>query len=60
MPLAMLLERVPGKAYLGLIIFPLFVFTWFPVTVAGYFTRNNREWSHTVHTRAVRLEEISH
>ncbi|GIM44813.1 glycosyl transferase family 2 [Collibacillus ludicampi] len=60
MPLAMLLERVPWKAYLGLIIFPLFVFTWFPVTVAGYFTRNNREWSHTVHTRAVRLEEISH
>lgn len=60
MPLAMALERVPGKAYLGLIIFPLFVVTWFPVTVAGFIRRNKKDWNHTVHTRAVRLEELSH
>ncbi len=58
MPLAMLLERVPWMAYLGLPLFPLFMFTWFPVTFLALFTRHNRVWQHTVHTRAIRLDDL--
>ena len=57
-PLAMLLERVPWMAYLGLPLFPLFMITWFPVTFLALFTRHNRVWQHTVHTRAIRLDEL--
>jgi cellulose synthase/poly-beta-1,6-N-acetylglucosamine synthase-like glycosyltransferase len=58
MPLAMILERCPPKAFLGLLVFPVFIVTWFPVTLAAFFTRNNREWSHTMHTRAMRFHDI--
>ncbi len=58
MPLAMWLERVPWKAYLGLPLFPIFMVTWFPVTLVALFTRHNRVWQHTVHTRAIRLDDL--
>lgn len=58
LPLAMLLERVPLKALLALVILPVFTLTWFPVTTAAFFTRKNRVWDHTLHTRAIRLDEI--
>ncbi|MDB5083527.1 MAG: Beta-monoglucosyldiacylglycerol synthase, partial [Bacilli bacterium] len=58
-PLAMLLERKPLKAYIGLIVYPLFLLTWIPITIVAFFTRNNKQWSHTVHTRSIRLEEVS-
>ena len=58
LPLAMLLERVPWLAYLGLPLFPLFMFTWFPVTLMALFTRRNRVWQHTIHTRAIRLDDL--
>lgn len=57
-PLAMLLEKAPLKAYLGLLIYPVFILTWFPITIKGYFTRDNKEWSHTAHSRAIRVEEL--
>ena len=58
MPLAMLLERVPWMAYLGLPLFPFFMFTWFPVTLIALFTRRNRVWQHTIHTRAIQLDDL--
>ncbi|MBX6394772.1 MAG: glycosyltransferase family 2 protein [Alicyclobacillaceae bacterium] len=58
LPLAMLLERIPWKAFLGLLVVPVFMLTWFPVTTAAFFTRKNRVWNHTLHTRAIRLDEL--
>lgn len=58
MPLAMLLERVPWLAYLGLPLFPFFMFSWFPVTLIALFTRRNRIWKHTIHTRAIQLDDL--
>lgn len=58
MPLAMILDRTPWKAYLGLPLFPIFMFTWFPVTSIALFTRRNRIWKHTVHTRAIQLDDM--
>jgi cellulose synthase/poly-beta-1,6-N-acetylglucosamine synthase-like glycosyltransferase len=58
MPLALLLERVNWRAYFGLILAPIFLWTWGPVTLYAYFTRNNRRWYHTVHRRSIRLDQV--
>ncbi|MCL6444737.1 MAG: glycosyltransferase family 2 protein [Alicyclobacillus sp.] len=58
MPLALFLERVNWRAYFGLILLPFFLWTWGPVTFQAYFTKTNRKWSHTVHKRAIRLDQI--
>lgn len=58
MPLAMFLDKISWKAYLGLPLFPIFMMTWFPVTLVALFTRHNRVWKHTVHTRSIRLDEL--
>ncbi|MDZ5473668.1 glycosyltransferase family 2 protein [Bacillus sp. 31A1R] len=58
-PLVMLVERRPWKAYLGLFLFPVFQFTWFPITLIGLFTSKNKTWNHTIHTRSIRIEDVS-
>ncbi len=58
MPLAMVLDRIPWRAYLGLPLFPFFMITWFPVTLMALVTRRNRVWKHTVHTRAIQFDEL--
>lgn len=56
---ALMLEKVKsGKIYLSLITFPLYLISWYPITVYAFFTQNNKTWSHTQHTRVVRLEEV--
>ena len=58
MPLAMALERTSWKAFIGMPLFPFFMVTWFPVTLLALFTRNNRVWKHTVHTRAISIDDL--
>lgn len=58
MPLALLLERTNWRAYVGLILLPFFLWTWGPVVLQAYFTKTNRKWVHTVHKRAIRLDEL--
>ena len=58
MPIAMLLDRIHWKAFIGLPLFPFFMLTWFPVTLMALFTRHNRVWKHTVHTRAIQFDEL--
>ncbi|WNQ10074.1 glycosyltransferase family 2 protein [Paenibacillus aurantius] len=55
----LLLERRSWKAFVGLIPYNLFLLSWIPVTVWAFFTSNNQKWSHTKHTRAIKIEEIS-
>lgn len=58
MPLALILERMNWRAYFGLAVLPFFLWTWGPVTLQAFFTRRNRQWYHTAHKRAIRLEQI--
>lgn len=58
MPLAMVLDRVNWKAFLGLPLFPVFMITWFPVTSMALFTRHNRVWKHTIHTRSISFDDL--
>jgi len=57
-PLAMMLEKVNWKMYVRLITFPIFFISWWPITFYAFFTQNNKTWSHTQHTRGLRLEEV--
>jgi hypothetical protein len=56
---AMALEKVTyKKVYQYLILFPIYLLSWYPITVYAFFTQNNKQWSHTEHTRVVRMEEV--
>lgn len=50
--------QAPFKSWLYLILYPLFVYSWIPITVIGYFYRNQRIWSHTVHTRGLSYNDV--
>ncbi|GAA4710793.1 glycosyltransferase family 2 protein [Brevibacillus fulvus] len=56
--LALYLDKVPLKGYIGLIFLPFFFLTWLPIFFYAFFTKKNQVWSHTVHSRAIRIEEI--
>jgi cellulose synthase/poly-beta-1,6-N-acetylglucosamine synthase-like glycosyltransferase len=57
-PLALIIEKANWRTYLYLITFPVFMLSWWPITVYAFFTQNNKQWSHTEHTRVIRLEEM--
>ncbi|WP_245856215.1 glycosyltransferase family 2 protein [Paenibacillus rigui] len=58
-PVVLMIEKKPFKAFLGYIPYFLFLLTWMPVTIWAFFTSNNQNWSHTQHTRAIKIEEVS-
>lgn len=51
--------KVPLKSWFYLIVYPLFIYSWIPVTFLGYKDRHKMEWSHTLHTRSVAFEDAS-
>lgn len=56
---AMILEKITfKKVYMYLVLFPIYLISWWPITFYAFFTQNNKQWSHTEHTRVVRLEEV--
>jgi cellulose synthase/poly-beta-1,6-N-acetylglucosamine synthase-like glycosyltransferase len=58
LPVSMLMEKAPWKIYFYLIVYPIFMLSWWPITIYAFFTQNNKQWSHTQHTRVIRLEEV--
>ncbi|MFC4811009.1 glycosyltransferase family 2 protein [Paenibacillus sp. GCM10023250] len=58
-PLVMMLEGIKsGKMYAYLFSMVIFQLSWLPITFYAFFTQNNKQWSHTQHTRVLRLEEV--
>ncbi|GBF74037.1 glycosyl transferase family 2 [Paenibacillus sp. 598K] len=58
-PSALVLERVKSwKMYAHLLTLPVFLLSWLPITCYAFFTQNNKTWSHTQHTRVIRLEDV--
>ncbi|MBB3108700.1 cellulose synthase/poly-beta-1,6-N-acetylglucosamine synthase-like glycosyltransferase [Paenibacillus phyllosphaerae] len=58
-PLVMMLEGIKsGKMYAHLLSMIVFQLSWLPITFYAFFTQNNKQWSHTQHTRVLRLEEV--
>lgn len=50
--------RAHWKSWFYVIFYPLFVYSWIPITFLGFIHRNEREWSHTQHTRSISYHEV--
>ncbi len=50
--------RANWKTWAYLVFYPLFVYSWIPITFLGYLHRNDRNWSHTQHTRSLSYRDI--
>jgi cellulose synthase/poly-beta-1,6-N-acetylglucosamine synthase-like glycosyltransferase len=58
-PLALTLERAWTKRIAwSLLTFPIFLLSWYPITFYAFFTQRNKQWSHTEHSRALRLDDV--
>ncbi|MBM7691239.1 cellulose synthase/poly-beta-1,6-N-acetylglucosamine synthase-like glycosyltransferase [Peribacillus deserti] len=55
--LAMILEKKGNKLHWFFVSY-LFGLSWIPVTILGLLKKNQREWSHTTHSRALAIEEL--
>ena len=40
------------------IFFPIYSLSWVPIIIHGFFHRNKREWVHTLHTRALDINDM--
>ncbi len=59
LPVIILLKiHVKWKAWLYLLLYPIFIYSWIPIVFLGFLHRNEHEWSHTQHTRALTYEEL--
>ncbi|KPU45339.1 beta-monoglucosyldiacylglycerol synthase [Oxobacter pfennigii] len=58
-PALLLLDRkLDLRISLWYIIYPLYVLTWIPIALSGIMNKNNKEWTHTIHTRQISIEDI--
>lgn len=58
-PLIVLAQiKVPPKIWLYFLLYPIFMYSWVPVTFLGYLHRHDKVWSHTIHTRGVSMGEV--
>lgn len=58
-PLVILAEKKFSlKVLLGFVIYPFYCLTWVPITIQGIMERDNKEWSHTAHTRQISISDV--
>lgn len=58
-PLIIMSERkFSWKVLLAYIIYPFYNLTWVPITLVGMIHSDKKEWSHTLHTRKITMNEI--
>ena len=46
------------KAWFYLLLYPIFIYSWLPIIFLGFVNRNNHEWAHTEHTRAMSYKDF--
>ncbi len=52
------LEKAKTKTYRFILFFPIFIASWLPITCYAFFTQQNKQWTHTKHTRVIQMEEL--
>ena len=58
-PVAVLWKiRASWKSWLYLFLYPLFIYSWVPITALGWWHRNEHEWNHTLHTRGISFDDV--
>ena len=59
LPMIILIKvRAKLKAWFYLLLYPVFIYSWIPIIFLGFIHRNEHEWSHTKHTRAMSMDEV--
>lgn len=56
---ALALDRLPWRSYMGLILYPIFIYSWIPIVFLGFLYRKETQWSHTVHTRSISYSDVN-
>lgn len=46
------------KSWLCTIVYPVFVWSWVPITFAGYLHRHEHVWSHALHVRNINYSDV--
>lgn len=58
-PLIILAEKkFTFKVVLGFLVYPFYCLTWVPITIQGFMSKDNKNWSHTIHTREISINEL--
>ena len=59
LPMIILIKiRAKWKSWLYMLLYPVFIYSWIPIIFLGFINRNDHEWSHTQHTRAMSMDDI--
>lgn len=51
-------KKLNFKIFLYYLIYPIYSITWMPISIQGIIHKNDKEWSHTLHTRSVDIKEL--
>ncbi len=46
------------KSWFYLLLYPIFIYSWIPITAIGWFHRHDHTWSHTAHTRSISFNDV--
>ena len=58
-PFILILEKkLDLKIFWYYIIYPIYSLSWLPISIQGMIDKDNKEWSHTQHTRSISIDEI--
>jgi len=58
-PLVILAEKkFDFRILLGFLVYPFYCLTWVPITIQGFLSKDNKVWTHTKHTRVIKIEEL--
>ncbi|MBE6064372.1 glycosyltransferase family 2 protein [Clostridium cochlearium] len=44
--------------FIWYLLYGFYTLTWIPITVQGILNKNNKEWSHTKHTRKITIQDV--
>lgn len=50
--------RKSMKEFIWYLLYGLYTLTWIPISIQGIINKNNREWSHTLHTRQIKIRDL--
>lgn len=51
-------KKLNFRVFLYYLIFPIYSATWIPISIQGILNKNNKEWSHTRHTRSINIRDL--
>lgn len=51
-------RKLDIKALLWYILYPIYILSWIPISILGVIDCKNRNWDHTIHTRAISIDDI--